>query len=414
MNRNSEVTVMPARVQRSQRSQFAFDALIYTFSAFGGPQAHLAYMLRQFVEKRKYLTETELLELNALAQVLPGPSSSQTLAGLAFKIGGLYYAIGIYLIWMLPSAILMCLAAIFYKSMAFKLLGTNLLIYVESMAVGFVAYAAWTLLKKSVKGWLFFFLAGISLGVTMIANSPYIFPLMMFLGGFSASVLQAGKEEKRISTSLLAGVNKLKLFYFFGIFGIFALLGAIIHRTSAFSLPVRLFQNFYRNGVFVYGGGQVMVPFMYTEFVSLKKYLSSTEFLSGYALQQAIPGPTFSFTSFVGAMSMGNAGYSAWGQVTGSILAVVGINAPGLILMLFIVPFWEELKKITHIKNSLTGINAVSVGFILAALILLVNQVQVNFVSITVMILTFLLLCFTRIPSPVLILTGLVCGYFFH
>jgi len=82
--------------------------------------------------------------------------------------------------------------------------------------------------------------------------------------------------------------------------------------------------------------------------------------------------------------------------------------------MLFIVPFWEELKKITHIKNSLTGINAVSVGFILAALYLLVNQVHVDLVSLAFMTGTFLLLSFTRIPAPALIVIGLVCGYFFH
>lgn len=399
---------------KSQKRQFALDALLYTFSAFGGPQAHLAYMLRQFVQKRKYLTESELLELNALAQVLPGPSSSQILAGLAFKIGGLYYAIGIYLIWILPSAIIMCMAAIFYKSIAFSLNGTNLLLYVESMAVGFVAYAAWMLLKISAKGTLFYTLAIISLAVTLLARSPYVFPVMIFAGGFFASVFQAGKEEKIISKSLFANVNPLKLLYFTGIFLIFALLGAVIHRTSAFSLPVRLFQNFYRNGVFIYGGGQVLVPFMYTEFVSLKGYLSSLEFLSGYALQQALPGPTFAFTSFLGALTMGNAGYSTWGQVAGSFLAVVGINAPGLILMLFIVPFWEELKKITHVKNSLTGINAVSVGFILAALFLLVNQVHVDLISVSFMAGTFLLLSFTRIPAPLLIMIGLVCGYFFH
>ena len=399
---------------KSQKRQFALDALLYTFSAFGGPQAHLAYMLRQFVQKRKYLTENELIELNALAQVLPGPSSSQTLAGLAFKIGGLYYAIFIYLIWILPSAILMCLTAVFYKSIAFSLNGTNLLLYVESMAVGFVAYAAFMLVKISTKSVLFFTLATLSLLVTILANSPYVFPAMIFVGGFTASVFKAGKEEKKISTSLLANVNRLKVFYFIGIFLVFALMGAVINRTSAFSLPIRLFQNFYRNGVFIYGGGQVLVPFMYTEFVSLKGYLSSVEFLSGYALQQAIPGPTFSFTSFVGAMSMSNAGYSTWGQVAGSLLAVIGINAPGLILMLFIVPFWEELKKITHIKNSLTGINAVSVGFILAALYLLVNQVHVDLVSLTFMTGTFLLLSFTRIPAPVLIVIGLICGYFFH
>ena len=400
-------------MKKSLKTQFALDALLYTFTAFGGPQAHLGFMIRQFVHKRNYLSEEELLELNALAQVLPGPSSSQTLAGLAYKIGGLYYAIGIYLIWMLPSALMMCLAAIFFQTIELNIRGARVLLFIESMGVSFVAYAAWSLFQRSVKSVLFYVLVLISLLLTLALNTPYIFPLMILLGGLTASAFKAAPDEKQLSTNLLVNINRYKFFYFIGIFIFFALMGALINRTSPFSLPVRLFQNFYRNGIFIYGGGQVLVPYMFTEFVSVKHYLSSQEFLSGYALQQAIPGPTFSFTSFVGAMSMGNSGYSLWGQIAGSILAVIGINSPGLILMLFIVPFWEELKKITHVKNSLSGITAVSVGFILAAIVLLFNQVHTSFLSISVMILTFLLLCFTKVPAPALILLGLICGYIF-
>jgi chromate transporter len=94
-----------------RRKEFLKDALLYTFSAFGGPQAHLAIMLRHLVYKKEYLSEKELMELNSLAQFLPGPSSSQTLAGIAYKIGGLGYAIGIYLIWVLPSSLIILIAA---------------------------------------------------------------------------------------------------------------------------------------------------------------------------------------------------------------------------------------------------------------------------------------------------------------
>lgn len=124
-----------------------------------------------------------------------------------------------------------------------------------------------------------------------------------------------------------------------------AMLGAIINRTSPFSLPIRLFENFYRNGIFIFGGGQVLVPMMFTEFVQMKHYLSQTDFLSGFAFQQVLPGPTFSFTSYVGALGMKHGGYGILGQATGGLLAVLGINLPGLILVLFIVPFWNDLKR---------------------------------------------------------------------
>src|ERR1700679_3037389 len=97
---------------------FLRDVTIYSFTAFGGPQAHIAVLLREFVEKRRYVTEEELIELNALSQLLPGPSSTQTLVGIAWKVGGLRLAITTFLIWIFPSATIMCLAAISYKLFA--------------------------------------------------------------------------------------------------------------------------------------------------------------------------------------------------------------------------------------------------------------------------------------------------------
>jgi chromate transporter len=103
---------------KSRQLLFLRDVLVYTFTSFGGPQAHIAMLLRDFVEKRHYITEDELMELNALAQVLPGPSSTQTLVGIGWKVGGLRLAIITFLIWILPSAAIMCAAAICYKAFA--------------------------------------------------------------------------------------------------------------------------------------------------------------------------------------------------------------------------------------------------------------------------------------------------------
>jgi chromate transporter len=152
---------------------------------------------------------------------------------------------------------------------------------------------------------------------------------------------------------------------------------------------------------------------MFTEFVEMKHYLRADEFLSGYAFQQALPGPTFSFTSFVGAMSMKQAANaSVGGQVIGSIVATLGINLPGLILVLFFVPFWNDLKKISRIKNSLSGINAVAVGFIIAAFIFLLKPIGLHVLPITLVVSTFLILTFTKIRTPYLIIAAILLGLY--
>jgi chromate transporter len=240
-----------------------------------------------------------------------------------------------------------------------------------------------------------------------------VFPILILLGGIISSAIDTPLEESQLRFKLFSKVNPKKIAYFIGILLLFAALGAIINRTSPFSLPIRLFENFYRNGILIFGGGQVLVPYMFTEFVEMKKYLSSEQFLAGFAFQQAIPGPTFAFTSFLGGITLKNAGYGILGQMLGSLVATLGINLPGLILILFIVPFWNDLKKISRIKNSLSGINAVSVGFLTAAIVFLLQPIGITVLSASIIVITFSLLTFSKIPAPVLIFAGVLSGLIF-
>jgi chromate transporter len=390
---------------------FLGDVLAFMLTSFGGPQAHLAILLNDFVKKRKYLTEEELMELYALTQILPGPSSTQTLVGIAYKFGGVGFALLTFLIWALPSAAAMCFIAISFKALSVSPEFSKSLSYIQPIALGIVAFAAYSFGKTALKSEVSIILAICAIAASLILRSAYAFPILILIGGIISSATEAKQEEHELRVRLFANINTRKVAYFIGILLFFGLLGAIVNTTSPFSLPIRLFENFYRNGIIIFGGGQVLVPLMYTEFVDVKHYLTGQEFLTGFALQQIIPGPTFSFTSFLGAMSLGNRGYGIGGQILGSFIAVIGINAPGLILILFIVPFWNDLKKITRIKRSLSGINAVAVGFMIAAFFLLVAPIGVNFISYGIMLATFLVLRFTKIKTPYIILVGIIAGF---
>lgn len=392
---------------------FLRDVLIYTLLAFGGPQAHLAYLLREFVEKRRYVSEEELMELNALSQVLPGPSSTQTLVGIAWKVGGLRLASLTFFIWVIPSAILMCVAAIGYKMFVEKGMFTHVFKFVQPVTVGVVAYAAYSFGRKFLKSELSILLSLSAMAATLILRTAYAFPILIMMGGIISSAFEAKPEEDQLRVKLFANINRRKVTYFIGILLFFAALGAIINQTSPFSLPIRLFENFYRNGILIFGGGQVLVPLMFTEFVEMKHYLSNSEFLSGYALQQILPGPTFAFTSFIGGLTLGNRGYGISGQIAGSFISMLGINLPGLILILFIVPFWNDLKKITRIRNSLSGINAVAVGFMVAAFLFLAKPFITDPVGIGLMLGSFLVLNFTPVKTPVVILLGILLSIVF-
>ncbi|TKC02462.1 chromate efflux transporter [Pedobacter cryotolerans] len=391
---------------------FIKNVFLFTFTAFGGAQAHISLLLRYFVKSAHFITEEELLELNALAQVLPGPASTQTLVGIGYKVGGLKLAILTFFIWILPSAAIMTCAAISYALLDSKKEFLDILQFVHPIALGIVAYGAFNLAKKVLKSEITILLAFGAVVATLVLKNAYVFPIAIFVGGMVSSAIATPTDEAQIRVRLFANINPRKLSYFIGVLLFMAMLGALINRTSPFSLPIRLFENFYRNGIFVFGGGQVLVPLMFTEFVEMKKYLLQSDFISGFALQQVLPGPTFSFTSYLGALSMKQGGYGIVGQAFGGLLAVIGINLPGLILVLFIVPFWNDLKKITRIKKSLSGINAVSVGFIFAAFILLIKPISFNLMPLSIIVSTFLLLNFTKISPPLIIIAGIILGYF--
>jgi len=390
---------------------FIRNVIFFTCSAFGGAQAHVALLLRFFVKNTNYISEEELLELNALAQILPGPASTQTLVGVAYKVGGLKLAIISFLIWILPSAAIMTLAAISYAMLDEKQKFQEILKYIHPITLGIVAYGAYNLGRKVLVNEVAVLLAFAAVIATLVLKNAYVFPISILVGGMVSSAIGTPSEEAQIRVGLFANINPRKLSYFIGVLLLMAMLGAIINRTSPFSLPIRLFENFYRNGMFIFGGGQVLVPLMFTEFVQMKHYLAQSDFLSGFSFQQILPGPTFSFTSYVGALSMKNGHYGVGGQALGGFLAVLGINLPGLILVLFIVPFWNDLKKITRIRHSLSGINAVSVGFIIAAFILLSKPVGFQLMPISLIVGTFLILNFTKISPPLIILAGILLGF---
>ena len=390
---------------------FIRNVIYFTFTAFGGAQAHLSLLLRYFVTNINFVTEEELLELNALAQVLPGPASTQTLVGIAYKVGGLKLAIITFLIWIIPSAAVMTLAAIWYSLLDHKTKLVEVLEYIHPIALGVVAYGAFKLGKRVLTNQVSVFLAVGALVGTLVLKEAYVFPIAILIGGMVSSAIGTPREETELRVRLFANINPKKLGYFIGVLLFMAMLGALINRTSPFSLPIRLFENFYRNGIFIFGGGQVLVPMMFTEFVQMKQYLSQTDFLSGFAFQQVLPGPTFSFTSYIGTLGMKYGGYGVLGQATGGLLAVLGINLPGLILVLFIVPFWNDLKKVSRIKYSLSGINAVSVGFIIAAFFMLMAPIGLNWLFLSIVLTTFLLLNFTKVSPALIIIAGVVLGY---
>ena len=379
---------------------FLRDVLFLSLTAIGGPQAHLAMLLDMMVGKRRYIEEEGLIELYALCQILPGPTSTQTITALGFRLGGPGLAYLTLLVWMLPAVIIMTIAALAVNFMQEMEVSLKFLNIVQPMAVGIVAYSAYRISSSVISSRIGYFLMILAAFTSYFMKNPVIFPIMIIAGGCITAIRY---REQPIQEKTSIKINWTNLIVWVSVIIAASVLWRI---TDSFHL--RIFDNFYRNGSMIFGGGQVLVPLLFTEFVEFKKYLSSSEFISGYAFVQAIPGPVFSFSAYVGALSAREFGIGS--QIIAAIMAAAGIFLPGTFLIFFVIRFWEDLKKYRVVKASLEGINAVSSGMVMAATFLLFGAIESTTLNYTLMLGTAGILFFTKIPTPVIILTGLIIG----
>lgn len=381
-------------------AHFLKDVLICSLGAYGGPEAHFAVFLDHLVSKKHYLSEEELVELLALTSILPGPTSTQTITAVGYKLGGPLLAFLTLLVWALPALVVMSTLSFLYQVLENRQISSSILRYIGPMAVGFIFLAAFRIGKKVLTDSLTFTLFFLGLVTTYFIRTPWIFPTVLLVGAIVSIVFSKEKEL----------FNKQKLhppYRFLLLFALFAL-GTLALSALTHNLLITLFEAFYRYGYLVFGGGQVVVPVMIAELVETRSYLTNEEFLNGYGLVQGLPGPMFSFSSYAGGMAARTLG--PFGQAVGALLSGIAIFLPGTLLIFFIYPIWEELKNIKAVKVSLKGINAVAGGLIAAAAILLLQKSGIQTDNLVVAGITVMLLATRKIPAPLIVLAVLGAG----
>ncbi|WP_118973449.1 chromate efflux transporter [Taibaiella koreensis] len=391
----------------------------YSLTAFGGPQGHIGMMVKTFVRKRKDVTEEELIEYNSFCQMLPGPSSTQTVMLIGWKRGGIPLAIVTLLIWILPATLLMSAFSFLVYFLDTKSIQQNLFLYVRPMSVGFVCYAAINMMQRSVSNKM---TLAIMIGggiLTVLIRSPWLFPVLLLIAGILTNFSNKRIVNKVEKPKPVKWINLLVFALVFIAAGVVSEIAR--HQQWEHRRIVNLFENFYRFGSIVFGGGQALIPMMLVQFVSLPAkrgftpYMTPGELMTGFGLVQAMPGPVFSVCAFVGGLAMSKFG-PVW-QAAGCLVSIIAIFLPSTLLLLFLFPVYQNLKQHVVIYRSLEGINAVIVGVIWASGIILfmeINRTGFDFMSLVVVIITFCLLQFTRIPAPLIVLGWLLLGWTLH
>ena len=382
--------------------RFLRDVFMCSLVAFGGPEAHLGVFLDRLVLKKNYLTEKALMEWMALCSFLPGPTSTQVITGIGLERGGRTLALLTLVVWAFPMILLMgflsFIPQVFGSSNSFPVW----LEFLVPMAAGFVAWAAWQIGRKVVTDKISVALWAQGFAVVLMSGSPWGIPLILLSGGILGIVL--GDSQKTAPKNNPSGNS-----FPWGIFTLFLGITStcwIVMQFSPDSLIV-LFERFYRYGYLVFGGGQVVVPVMQGELVDQTDLLTAEEFLSGFGLVQALPGPMFSFAAFAGGLSESNGTITR--QALGALIGGFAIFFPGTLLLFCVHPIWEKFRSLPWVPKALAGLNATAGGLIGGALVVILLGIDQSVPSYLVFILTLFALMSRKIPAPILvILLGII------
>lgn len=327
-------------------------------TSFGGPVAHLGYFREEFVVRRRNLQEAAYADLVALCQLLPGPASSQVGIGIGVSQAGLRGGLAAWAGFTLPSALILVIFAYGVATLDGLVVQTGWLHGLKVVAVAVVAQAIWGMAQTLCPDWprrtiailatmLALFWPGIPGQLTVIISSAI---LGIFFLTYEQPVEQASHlfaaPKKSATCSLI-------LFL--------ALLVALPLAAREGSQAVALADSFYRSGALVFGGGHVVLPLLQAEIIT-PGWVSKDIFLAGYGAAQAVPGPLFTFAAYLGtALKVTPNGW------IGGLLCLLAIFLPSFLLVIGILPFWEDLRRNSRVRTALTGVNAAVVGLLLAA-----------------------------------------------
>nr|WP_280527555.1 chromate efflux transporter [Deinococcus humi] len=336
---------------------FAFGRLGLT--SFGGPVAHLGYFREEFVNRRRWLDEQSYADLVALCQFLPGPASSQAGMAIGISRAGLWGALAAWLGFTLPSAVLLVLFALGVTAVG-DLGDAGWLRGLKLVAVAVVAQAvlgmARTLTPDRARGAL---ALGAAIAVLLVPTA-FTQVLVMVVAGLIGLRLLPG-------AGTVAGAGlPLKLSRhlgatFLGVFGLL-LVGLPLLREALGGPVLSLLDSFYRAGSLVFGGGHVVLPLLEAEVVP-SGWVTHDAFLAGYGATQAVPGPLFTFSAYLGAVS--EVGLP---RLAAAAVALGAIFLPSFLLVAGSLPFWNTLRTQPAAQSALRGVNAGVVGIVLAAL----------------------------------------------
>ena len=372
-------------------------------TSFGGPIAHIGYFRNVFVKQKKWLDEKTYLDFVSLCNFLPGPSSSQVGMSIGYHFKGISGSLLAWLGFTLPSAIILMIFG--YAIFNFEnSISYGLLQGLKAIVVVIVLQAILGMRKNLLKDSFDYMIVFITTLILIIFPSSLNQFLCLLLSGFLGLIIYKKDKQSEIKNNIQIKINFLScspLIFFFSLLFLLPFLSEFFNSNI-----LNLASSFYRIGSLVFGGGHVVLPLLQEEFVS-SGMIEKDIFLAGYGAAQAIPGPLFTFSSYLGVFFK-----SEFSIFLISLLCLFFIFLPSFLLIIGIMPIWQELKKMDIIIRSFKGINASVIGLLVAAFYdpIITSSLR-SLEDMVLIIIAFVLLFLTKIPQWFAVFILSMCGW---
>jgi chromate transporter len=369
-------------------------------TCFGGPIAHLGYFRTEFVERRRWLDDAAYADLVALCQFLPGPASSQVGFALGLMRAGGLGAVAAFIGFTLPSALLLLAFAQIVPLLSGPL-AMGAIAGLKIVAVAIVAQAvlgmARSLCPDSIR-------AGIAVGaVVCLAAFPGVWGMLgaIALGAMAGATLIRPELGAQNTSTAIAVTKGQSIGALIAFVGMIALLPLLADLSQLFAM----LDGFVRAGALVFGGGHVVLPLLEAETVA-RGWVSTDDFLAGYAAAQAVPGPLFTFATYLGAVQG-----PAPNGLAGALIASLAIFAPGFLILIAALPYWAKLRSLPAAQALMRGANAAVVGVLGAALYDPVFSSAIGDLGdLALAIACFVMLIAWRVPPWLVVLIAAIAG----
>jgi chromate transporter len=386
---------MQAQTERGSPIEVFLVALRLGLTSFGGPIAHLGYFHHEYVERRKWLTEDAYGEVVAISQALPGPASSQTGIAVGLLRAGYLGGLMAWLGFTLPSAIALTAFGFGVRQIG-NVQDQDWLHGLMLAAVAIVALAVWSMartLAPDKERATMAILAAIVMLSWQTAIAQVVIIIVAGLIGWRLFHNIASPPDAHIKAPVGRNVAIACLATFFLLLGVLPLLASLADGQG-----LRLFDAFYRSGALVFGGGHVVLPLLDRAVVK-PGWVSRDDFLAGYGAAQAVPGPLFTFSAYLGSVMKPTPS-----GVAGATIALIGIFLPSFLLIFGGLPLWSAWRHHPGFRAALRGVNAGVVGLLLAALYQPVWTSAVGKPSdFAIVVAAFGLLAFWKLPPWVVV-----------